>query len=52
MSKFLHDFIVGIDVASEFSYVAMLDPGGELIRKPCRIPVPPTGPQTRRRAVK
>ena len=33
MPKFLHDFVVGIDVASEFSFVAMLAPDGELIRK-------------------
>jgi transposase len=37
MSQFSRDFVVGIDVASEFSYVAMLDPDGHLIRKPFRI---------------
>lgn len=34
---FPHDFVVGIDVASEFSVVAMIAPNGELIRKPFRI---------------
>lgn len=43
MSQFLHDFVVGIDVASEFSYVAMLAPDGELIRKPFRIDHNPAG---------
>ena len=43
MSQFLHDFVVGIDVASEFSYVAMLDPDGELLRKPFRIDHNPAG---------
>ena len=43
MSKFSRDFIVGIDVASEFSYVAMLDPDGQLIRKPFRIDHNPDG---------
>jgi transposase len=42
-SKFLNDFVVGIDVASEFSLVAMLDPDGELIRKPFRIDHNPAG---------
>ena len=37
MPNFLHDFVVGIDVAAEFSFVAMLAPDGELIRKPFRI---------------
>src|SRR5680860_1107755 len=37
MSQFLNDFVVGIDVSSEFSIVAMLAPTGELIRKPFRI---------------
>lgn len=43
MPKFLHDFVVGIDVASEFSFVAMLAPDGELIRKPFRIDHNPAG---------
>lgn len=43
MSQFLHDFVVGIDVASEFSFVAMLAPDGELIRKPFRIDHNPAG---------
>jgi len=37
LSQFLNDFVVGIDVSSEFSIVAMLAPSGELIRKPFRI---------------
>lgn len=43
MPKFLHDFVVGIDVAAEFSFVAMLAPNGELIRKPFRIDHNPAG---------
>ncbi|BAE86155.1 hypothetical protein DSY4366 [Desulfitobacterium hafniense Y51] len=43
MSQFLHDFVVGIDVSSEFSVVAMLAPSGELIRKPFRIDHNPAG---------
>lgn len=43
MSQFYYDFVVGIDVASEFSYVAMLAPGGQLIRKPFRIDHNPAG---------
>ncbi|AGA68050.1 transposase [Desulfitobacterium dichloroeliminans LMG P-21439] len=43
MSQFLHDFVVGIDVSSEFSIVAMLAPSGELIRKPFRIDHNPAG---------
>ena len=43
MSQYLHDFVVGIDVASEFSFVAMLAPDGELIRKPFRIDHNPAG---------
>ncbi|CQR73057.1 Transposase IS116/IS110/IS902 family protein [Sporomusa ovata DSM 2662] len=43
MSQFSRDFIVGIDVASEFSYVAMLDPDGNLIRKAFRIDHTPNG---------
>ena len=43
LSQFLNDFVVGIDVSSEFSIVAMLAPTGELIRKPFRIDHNPTG---------
>jgi len=43
MSQFSRDFVVGIDVASEFSYVAMLDPDGNLIRKTFRIDHTPVG---------
>jgi len=43
LSQFLDDFVVGIDVSSEFSVVAMLAPTGELIRKPFRIDHNPTG---------
>lgn len=43
LSQYLHDFVVGIDVASEFSLVAMLAPDGELIRKPFRIDHNPGG---------
>ena len=43
MSQFLNDFVVGIDVSSEFSIVAMLAPTGELIRKPFRIDHNPVG---------
>lgn len=43
MSQFLDDFVVGIDVSSEFSVIAMLAPTGELIRKPFRIDHNPTG---------
>jgi len=43
LSRFLHDFVVGIDVSSEFSIVAMLAPTGELIRKPFRIDHNPAG---------
>lgn len=43
MSQFLNDFVVGIDVASEFSFVAMLAPDGQLIRKPFRIDHNPAG---------
>jgi hypothetical protein len=55
MSEFLRDFVVGIDVAPKFSFVALLNPDGQLIRKPfhsCWIPVPASKPQTRRRTVK
>ncbi len=37
LSQFLNEFVVGIDVAAEFSMVAMLAPEGDLIRKPFRI---------------
>lgn len=43
MSEFLNDFVVGIDVSSEFSVVAMLEPKGSLIRKPFRIDHNPAG---------
>lgn len=43
MPKFLDDFVVGIDVSSEFSIVAMLEPSGSLIRKPFRIDHNPAG---------
>jgi transposase len=43
LSQFLNDFVVGIDVSSEFSVIAMLAPTGELIRKPFRIDHNPTG---------
>jgi transposase len=43
MSQFLHNFVVGIDVASKFSFVAMLAPDGQLIRKPFRIDHNPAG---------
>ena len=43
MPQFRDSFVVGIDVASEFSYVAMLAPSGELIRKPFRIDHNPAG---------
>lgn len=43
MSQFLNDFVVGIDVSSEFSIVAMLEPEGALIRKPFRIEHTPDG---------
>ena len=43
MSKFFNDFVIGIDVSSEFSVVAMLEPSGSLIRKPFRIDHNPKG---------
>jgi transposase len=43
LPKFLDDFVVGIDVSSEFSIVAMLEPSGSLIRKPFRIDHNPAG---------
>ena len=43
MSRFVDDFVVGIDVSSEFSVVAMLEPSGTLIRKPFRVDHTPAG---------
>lgn len=43
MPQFRQDLVVGIDVAAEFSVVAMLAPDGELIRKPFRINHNPAG---------
>ncbi|NDL68875.1 IS110 family transposase [Anaerotalea alkaliphila] len=43
MSAFINDFVVGIDVSSEFSVVAMLEPSGTPIRKPFRIDHTPAG---------
>jgi len=43
LSQFLNDFVVGIEVSSEFLVVAMLVPSSELIRKPFRIDHNPTG---------
>lgn len=43
MPKFQDDFVVGIDVSSEFSIIAMLEPSGALIRKPFRIDHNPVG---------
>ena len=43
MSRFIDDFVVGIDVSSEFSVVAMLEPSGALIRKPFRVDHNPAG---------
>ena len=43
LSKFQDDFVVGIDVSSEFSIVAMIEPSGSLIRKPFRIDHNPAG---------
>ena len=43
MSRFVDDFVVGIDVSSEFSVVAMLEPSGALIRKPFRVDHNPAG---------
>lgn len=37
MSKYLNSTIVGIDVASEFSYVAILCPDGHEYRKPFKL---------------
>ncbi len=33
MSKFINDYVVGIDVSSEFSVVAMLKPSGSLLEE-------------------
>lgn len=43
LSEFINHFVVGIDVSSEFSVVAMLEPNGSLIRKPFRIDHNPAG---------
>lgn len=43
LSKIINDFVVGIDVCSEFSVVAMLESNGSLIRKPFRIDHNPKG---------
>ncbi len=43
LSRFIDDFVVGFDVSSEFSFVAMLEPSGALIRKPFRIDHNPSG---------
>jgi transposase len=37
MSKYLNSLVVGIDVASEFSFVAVLCPDGSQYRKPFKI---------------
>ncbi|MBU3114852.1 IS110 family transposase [Clostridium lacusfryxellense] len=37
MSKYLNSLVVGIDVASEFSFVAVLAPDGSKSRKPFKI---------------
>jgi transposase len=37
MSKYLNSLVVGIDVASEFSFAAVLAPDGSLYRKPFKI---------------
>jgi len=37
MSKYLNSLVVGIDVASEFSFAAILAPDGSLYRKPFKI---------------
>ncbi|HHU61314.1 MAG TPA: IS110 family transposase [Natronincola sp.] len=43
MSQFQDDFVVGIDVSSQFSVVAMLEPSGKMIRKPFRVDHSPAG---------
>ena len=37
LPKFPNDVVVGIDVAADFSYVAILDPDGELAANPFKI---------------
>lgn len=37
MSKYLNNIVVGIDVASEFSFVAILCPNGSQYKKPFKI---------------
>jgi transposase len=37
MSKYLNNLVVGIDVASQFSFVAVLSPDGSQYRKPFKI---------------
>ncbi|WP_330654605.1 hypothetical protein [Intestinibacter bartlettii] len=37
MSKFLNKMVVGIDVAADFSVVAILSPNGEIYKNPFRI---------------
>ena len=37
MSKYLNSLVVGIDVASEFSFVAVLAPDGSQYRKPFKV---------------
>ena len=37
MSKFFNSPTVGIDVSTDFSYVAILTPNGDVLRKPFRI---------------
>ena len=37
MSKYLNSLVVGIDVASEFSFAAVLAPDGSQYRKPFKI---------------
>lgn len=39
----MRDFVVGIDVVSKFSFVAMLDPDGRLISEPFRVDHNPAG---------
>ena len=38
MSKYLNSLVVGIDVSSQFSFVAILAPDGSQYRKPFKIP--------------
>ena len=37
MSKYLNSLVVGIDVASEFSFASILTPDGSQYRKPFKI---------------